>query len=221
MIDEANDSIDPLRIACVGASLTFGRGLKNRRQECYPAVLQNLCENEFGQGSVMVKNFGYSGATISRLSNEPYWDTTSFNSSTRFRAHLILIMLGTNDAQFANAEGRLRFSQDLRELVIHYQHSGSPCSRLGWSQPQVLIAQVPPVVPPVEEIDFSALADVVRPSIQVTVEELGVPLIDFYSPLPSTREAFPDGLHPTAEIAAQIAHIAFQAILPLTEPLRD
>ncbi len=217
MIDEINGSIEPVRIACVGASVTFGRGLADRRNECYPAVLQELLNERLGQGSAMVKNFGYSGATISRVSNEPYWETPSFNSSTRFRPHLVLIMLGTNDAQFANVDGRRRVSRDLTDLIVHYQHSGSPHERLKWPRTEVLVSQMPPAVPPVEEIDFTALANVIRPTVQQTVEELGVPLVDFSSTIPATREAFPDGLHPTAEIATQIAQIAFDAILPRLE----
>lgn len=198
-------SANPLKkIACVGASVTFGRGLSHRREECYPAVLQRLLDAEAGQGRYSVRNFGYSGAAISRGSNEPYWQTPSFVAVERFEPQIVLMMLGTNDAQFANAAARESMAGDLADLIEHFQQMGA----------NVLVADPPPAFPPVPEIDFTALTNEVRPTIRRVVEESGVPLIDFLSPLTDRREAFPDGLHPTAEIAAQIAQIAFAALTP-------
>ncbi len=207
--------MQPTRIACIGGSITFGRGLVNRRKECYPAVLQDLLDTRLGAGQVVVKNFGYSGATASRVSNEPFWETPSFTSANRFRPHLVLIMLGTNDAQFANAGGRSNLACDLKDLIAHFKESGTTNDTLDWEKPRVLISQFPPAVPPVEEIDFAALSEVVRPTISRVAHEVDVPLVDFHTPIGSHRENFPDGLHPTAEVSAQIAQIALQAILPL------
>lgn len=209
-----NPVMQPLRIACIGGSLTFGLGLPNRRQECYPAVLQDLLDNQLGAGRVMVKNFGYSGATASRESNEPFWETPSFTSANRFRPHLVLIMLGTNDAQFANAAGRVNLARDLRDLIEHFETSSTSYETLGWSRPRVLISQFPPAVPPVAAIDFVALAQVVRPTIDQVGQETGVEVMDFLTPIEASRENFPDGLHPISEVAAQIAQIAFEAVLP-------
>ena len=197
----------PLRIACVGASVTFGRGLPNRREQCYPAVLQRLLDTRFGAGATQVRNFGYSGATASRGSNEPYWDTPSFTSATRFAPHFVQMMLGTNDAQFANAAARQTLAGDLSDLVEHFRAAGT----------QVLVADPPPVFPPVSEIDFDALRDEVRPTVRRTTAEIGAPLVDFYSPLVGSGADFPDGLHPTAEASERIAEIAYGALEPLME----
>ncbi|QDT69794.1 Acetylxylan esterase precursor [Planctomycetes bacterium MalM25] len=198
---------EPIRIACVGASITFGRGLPNRRQECYPAVLQRLLDGSAGEGVCQVRNFGYSGATISRGSNEPYWETPSFLSAERFRPQITLIMLGTNDAQFANEAARARLETDLKDLIGHYRGLGA----------KVLVADPPPVFPPVAEIDFHALASVVRPAIRRVAAEWGVPAVDFLTPLAGDQEAFPDGLHPTAAVAERIARLAHAVIEPLLD----
>lgn len=195
---------EPIRIACVGASVTFGRGLPNRREECYPAVLQRLLDESEGRGACRVRNFGYSGATISRGSNEPYWNTPSFGSAERFEPQIVQIMLGTNDAQFANREARSTLEKDLADLIWHYQGLGA----------EVLVADMPPAFPPVVEIDFEALVNEVRPAIREVVAAVGVPMVDFLTPLAGEREAFPDGLHPTAEVAAKVAQIAYSAIKP-------
>ncbi|MEQ8847969.1 GDSL-type esterase/lipase family protein [Botrimarina sp.] len=200
MSDPTND---PRHLACVGASVTFGRGLADRRKECYPAVLQRLLDSRVGEGAWRVRNFGYSGATASRGSNEPYWDTPSFTSATRFAPHAAIVMLGTNDAQFANAAARASLPRDLADLVGHFRGLGA----------EVLLSDPPPAFPPVAEIDFDALRDVVRPAIRRVAAEREVPLVDFLTPLAGRREDFPDGLHPTAAVAESIAHIALAALV--------
>lgn len=197
-----NDRAEPRTIACLGASLTFGRGLSDRRNECYPAVLQQLLAEAHGEGAYRVRNFGYSGATASRGGNEPYWRTSNFTAAERFEPHVAILMFGTNDAQFANAAARSTFARDLADLVEHFQLLGT----------SVYLGQVPPAFPPVPEIDFNALKEVVRPAIAAVAESLHVPLIDFQSPLEGLSEGFPDGLHPTAPIARRIAEIAFEAL---------
>lgn len=192
------------RIACVGASLTFGLGLPNRRETCYPAVLQRLIDAKLGPDTARVRNFGYSGATASRGSNEPYEETPSFTSVTRFEPQLVILMLGTNDAQFANATARMTLATDLAELIGHFQKLGAA----------VFVGDPPPAFPPVAEIDFDALTNVVRPAIRRVACELGLPLIDFLSPFADRCDDFPDGLHPTAPVAAQLAEIAYAAIEP-------
>lgn len=193
---------DVQRIACIGASVTFGLGLPNRRETCYPAVLQTLIDAQEGVAKIRVRNFGYSGATASRGSNEPYWKTPSFTAATRFEPHTVVLMLGTNDAQFANAAARATLATDLADLVTHFRSL----------QATVLVGDPPPAFPPVAAIDFDALADVVRPAIRRVAAEAVAPLIDFLTPLADRREDFPDGLHPTAPVATRLAEIAFEAL---------
>ena len=200
-----------LRVACVGASVTFGRGLPNRRKECYPAVLEDLLAAHQKPWRCVVRNFGFSGATISRTSSEPYWKTPTFHAATRFRPHVVVIMLGTNDAQFANVASRASIVQDLADLVEHFQ------AKVDGHPAKVLLSQVPPAFPPHPDIDFDALHRVIRPTLAQVAEQTGTPLIDFLTPLADSREAFPDNLHPTAEVAAQIAQIAHEALLPVLD----
>lgn len=201
----SNPPAEPCRIACVGASITFGLGLPNRREQCYPAVLARRLDERFGAGACVVRNFGYSGATASRGSNEPYWETPSFTAATRSEPHVVQMMLGTNDAQFANESARRSLAPDLADLVEHFRGLGA----------EVLLADPPPAFPPVPEIDFRALVETVRPTIRRVAAEIDAPLIDFLTPLADSAADFPDGLHPTAEVAERIAQIAFGALEPL------
>ena len=49
----------PIRVACIGNSITYGYLLKDRERVAYPAVLQTLLGTKYE-----VANFGKSGATL-------------------------------------------------------------------------------------------------------------------------------------------------------------
>ena len=49
----------PVRVACVGNSITYGAGIANRQQNSYPAQLQYYLGADYE-----VRNFGVSGTTL-------------------------------------------------------------------------------------------------------------------------------------------------------------
>ncbi|TWT86145.1 Acetylxylan esterase precursor [Pseudobythopirellula maris] len=201
-------TVQPLRVACVGASLTFGLGLERRREECYPALLQTL----LGDG-YHVRNFGYCGATASRDSAEPYIKTPSYTAAVRFEPHITVIMLGTNDAQFAHAAARTDTADGLRSLAEEFLAMPGADPHDGAT---VLLGTSSPVLPTVAEIDGEALAHVVRPTVARVASDLGLPLIDLCTPLADRTDDFPDGLHPNAaatRIIAETVHRALQGEL--------
>ncbi|WP_197527290.1 GDSL-type esterase/lipase family protein [Pirellulimonas nuda] len=193
----------PVRVACVGASLTFGLGLPNRREQCYPAVMARLLE-QFHRGGYNVRNFGYAGAAAMRASHEPYWKTVSYASATRFAPQLTLLCLGTNDAQVVNADKLGEFEADLAALAEHFAGLTDGGA--------VLLATPPPVFEPLPQIDIAALDQAVRPGVRRVAERLGVGLLDFYGPLRDRPELFPDNLHPDAEGAASLGRVAYEGV---------
>ena len=56
----------PVKVACVGNSITYGYGIADRETNSYPAQLQRM----LGDGS-LVGNFGKSGATLLRRGHRP------------------------------------------------------------------------------------------------------------------------------------------------------
>lgn len=184
---------DPVRTACVGASITFGLGLPNRREECYPAVMGRLLG-----GGYAVRNFGYSGATAGRETNEPYWQTPSMTAAERFEPELVVLMLGTNDAQHANRASLATFERDYTALIEHFQTLPS--------QPAMTLLLPPPVFEPLPEIDIAVVDTEIRPSIERIAAARRMAMVDLFTPLHSRADLFPDNLHPNAEGAAIIAH---------------
>ena len=87
-----------LRIACVGDSLTRGDGSHEGRSQHplrgnYPAHLQSRLSN------AIVRNFGHGGATACNASDVPFELTREFRKAKAFRPHIVVLMLGTNDAK--------------------------------------------------------------------------------------------------------------------------
>lgn len=60
-------AVEPVKVACVGNSVTYGMRVENREHNCYPARLAQL----LGEG-YDVRNFGKSGATLLSRGHRPY-----------------------------------------------------------------------------------------------------------------------------------------------------
>lgn len=82
----------PIRIACIGDSITFGAQLADRGHHSYPAQLGML----LGEG-YLVRNFGVGGATLLREADRPIHTTTPFSEMLEWKPQLAIVILGTND----------------------------------------------------------------------------------------------------------------------------
>ena len=58
---------DAVRVACIGNSITFGAGIKNRSRDSYPSVLARMLGDNY-----WVKNFGVSARTMLNKGDHPY-----------------------------------------------------------------------------------------------------------------------------------------------------
>ena len=74
-----------IRVACVGDSITEGP---------YPKNLQSMLGTDYRVG-----NFGVSGSTVLLNSDKPYMNQSAFLKAKNFQPSIVIIMLGTNDAQ--------------------------------------------------------------------------------------------------------------------------
>jgi hypothetical protein len=61
------DYSEPIRVACVGDSITFGYGFKNRERDSYRAQFQMLLSTRW-----KVMNFGFNGATLLKQGTKPF-----------------------------------------------------------------------------------------------------------------------------------------------------
>ena len=90
-----------IKIGCVGDSITAGVHSSNRGTMAYPAQLQRMIDAAHGKGGYAVTNLGACGSTVlKRTSNpdQPYWERPQYKTLIENKWDIIVIMLGTNDA---------------------------------------------------------------------------------------------------------------------------
>lgn len=89
----------PLKVACLGDSITVGYGLS--ASDAYPVKLQTSLGIGFN-----VQNYGVSGVTAMIQSRNPdggsYWATSAYQSAKNFAPNVIILKLGSNDAKTTN-----------------------------------------------------------------------------------------------------------------------
>jgi alpha-L-fucosidase 2 len=183
-----------VKVACVGDSITAGYALQNPGVESYPAQLQALLGNGYSVG-----NFGNSGATVLKRSDNTYWNSWAYRASLQFKPNIVVIMLGTNDSKPWNWNAA-KFDADYRALIAKYQGLAT--------RPQVYICLPPPVYTPNpfgNTFDPVFIQNTLVPAVRAIAANTGVPLIDNNAPLLNRPELFSDGVHPTPQGAGVIA----------------
>jgi lysophospholipase L1-like esterase len=187
----------PVRVACVGDSITFGQGTDPGKS--YPNQLQALLGNGW-----QVKNFGVGGRTLLRNGDHPYWKEKAFLDAQAFRPNIVVIMLGTNDTKAPNWKFHDQFHNDYRDLVNTF--------RALPSKPKVYICRPCPVPEPgncgINETNVQSEISIID---QLAREE-GLPVIDIHAALLPHPEMFLDRIHPNTAGAAIIAATVAKAI---------
>ena len=109
---------EPIRVACIGNSITYGAFIPNREMNCYPAQLQAY----LGDG-YEVKNFGASGRTILSKGDYPYSETDTYKASLEYQPDIVLIKLGTNDTKPQNWKYKNEFKDNYQTLITSTYYS--------------------------------------------------------------------------------------------------
>lgn len=194
--------VKPVKVACIGNSITFGYTLPDPSTDSYPAQLQRM----LGEG-YEVGNFGKSGATLLNKGHRPYMRQVEFRKAMEFAGDIAVIHLGINDTDPRNwPSHRDDFFRDYLALI-------DSC-RLANPKVRVLIARMTPIAHRHARF-LSGTRDWHR-EIQEMIGQVsryaGVQLIDFHEPLYPFPGLLPDAIHPNVEGAAKIAQVVYSAI---------
>lgn len=194
----ADDSAERIRVACVGDSITFGDQVKQRTENCYPAVLGRALGDKYD-----VRNFGACGASASRSAWHNYWKLKEFRASLEFKPNIVVIMLGTNDTNPKNwRRTQKTITKAFNELIDTYSALET--------KPKIYLCL------PVECFDSKyadeACLKMVRKEIRAVAKARGIEIINMYAALKGKKELFPDNLHPNAEGARIMAEKVFKKI---------
>jgi acyl-CoA thioesterase-1 len=192
-------SSDKIRVACVGDSLT--------QSTEYPFDLWML----LGSARYTVGNFGAGSTTVSLNSETPYMNTSAFQSAMEFQPNIVIIMLGTNDAQPSLERYNTSFVDDYVKLVVAFQAL--------ISKPKIWIVLPPPVFNNQSgKISPEYFKLTVIPYIEQAANETNLPVINVYSALANYSDYFPDGVHPNSEGSQLIANEIYKAIILQNTP---
>lgn len=190
----------PLRVACVGDSITFGAGVEQRDKNNYPKVLGELLGAKFE-----TRNFGRSGATLLKQGDLPYCTTKEFEDAIDYQPNIVILKLGTNDSKPQNWDKhKAEFATDARELVAHFQALPS--------KPRVFVCLPVPVYETKWGINEPVVKGEVIPILQQVAKDMKLPTIDLYTALTGRPELFPDKIHPNAAGAKVIAETVAKAL---------
>jgi acyl-CoA thioesterase-1 len=184
-------SAKPIRVACVGDSITEGSG--------YPFQLHLMLGSNY-----VVGNFGVSGSTVSLDSTKPYMNESKFKEALDFNPDIIVIMLGTNDANPEITPNETGLDSDYSQLVSAFQQLDG--RQLIW------IVKSPPIYSINSSYNNTILTAMLLPQIDNLADQMNLPTIDMYDALINHSEYFADGVHPTSDGAAVIAANVYDAI---------
>ncbi|WP_415908849.1 GDSL-type esterase/lipase family protein [Oleiharenicola sp. Vm1] len=192
----------PLRVACLGDSITEGYGTGDPVHKSYPAQLAGL----LGAG-YEVRNFGVGGATLLDSGDKPYRSLPAFAQACAFQPEIIVIGLGTNDSKPQNWQFRDRFVANYVSLLRQLRSLPS--------KPRLFICQPMPAWPPSGwGISPEVIEHELRPMIADLARAESTGLIDLFTPMRDQHANTPDHVHPNAEGAAILARTVAQAIRP-------
>ena len=190
-----NHSEDKVRVACVGDSITGGTE--------YPADLWML----LGSANYTVGNFGVGGSTAALDSLNPYINNNAFQEAKKFQPNIVIIMLGTNDANPLIRPNNGSFVNDYVKLVEEFQALSS--------KPKIYLVKPPPIFSNGTTPSAEYFRDNVIPTIEQVANQTNLPIIYVYSTLANYSEFFRDGVHPDEQGATLIANEIYKAILLL------
>ncbi len=187
----------PIRVACVGDSITQGFGWKNPNS--YPSQLGRMLGHDW-----KVRNFGVSGRTLLKQGDYPYWKEKAFHQAQAFKPNVVIIMLGTNDTKPQNWKHKEAFAQNYKELVETFEHLPS--------KPRVFVC-LPPPVPGTGNygINEAAIQEEI-PMLRQVAKHTDAGIINMYVALEKTPELLPDRVHPNAKGYRRMAAAAYQVL---------
>jgi len=187
----------PVRVACIGASTTYGGNIENRHLNSFPAQLGRMLGDKWD-----VQNFGVDATGILKKGSLPYWNTEAFKSAQSFLPDVVIFNIGVNDTQPQNWQYKADFFADYTAMITIFQSLPS--------HPKIYICREVPVF----QDRWGIKADIVNKELDPMKIKLArkkkIPIIDLYTPLKNHSELFSDGIHPGAGgagiMAAAVAH---------------
>lgn len=194
-----------VRIGTIGNSITEGSGLTNPATQSYPAQLEVMLQETYGDTCIL-ENFGLTTTTMLKNGDVSYWDTQHLVDYLAFAPEICFIMLGTNDTKPQNWDvyGNEYFDDYMAMIdTIKQRNPGT----------KFMIAYPPPAFAVKWGIRDSIVLNGVIPAVDSVLDLVDAELVDFYYPLLDSNHLFPDDIHPNAEGAGVMAQMILEKMI--------
>ena len=197
-------SLKPLKIVCLGDSITYGYKLQDPAQQSYPAQLAAQAH-----GSWRVLNCGVNGATVLQNGDVPITSQKAYQRALISQPDVVVLMLGTNDTKKTNWRYGDEFVADYVALVKKLQ--GLP------SRPLVISCSIPPIFTDYPNGLTAKREKEINGLVKEAVAMSKVDSLDIYTPMSHEQSFFVDGVHPNVRGAQEIAKLVFDKINALQD----
>ena len=191
---------ETIKIACVGDSITFGAGIKDRKNMNYPIQLGKILGEKYE-----IKNFGNSGSTMLKKGDKPYWKQREFKSALEFNPNIVVIKLGTNDTKPQNWKHGADYLDDYKSMISIFSNLTS--------KPKIYICLPVPVVESRWGITDDIVNEKIIPTLRKISNQTKCKIIDLNTPFSNKHNLIPDKIHPNAKGATIIAKEVAKSIL--------
>jgi lysophospholipase L1-like esterase len=152
-----------------------------------------------------VGNFGVGGTTVLLNTETPYMHTSAYKDALAFQPDIVIIMLGTNDAQPNLKQYNASFVGDYVKLINSFKALES--------KPEIWIVLPPPIFSNQSgRMDPVYFTNTIIPDIRQAANQTNLPIINVYSALEDHPNYFTDGLHPNRSGAELIANEIYNSI---------
>lgn len=188
----------PIRVACIGDSITRGAGIGDPDMDSYPAVLQRMLGDGFE-----VRNYGSDARIMSLEGDHPYQKEHHYAEAKAFLPDIVTIMMGTNDSKPHNWNQELfraSYDQMIKELKNLPSH------------PDIYVCLPPPPYEVKWGINDSTVVAGVIPVIREMADRHWLEVIDMHTAMSGMQENFVDNIHPNEAGAVVVAQTIFDAL---------
>ena len=191
--------VSPIKVACIGNSITYGSGISDRPRDSYPSQLARMLGEKWE-----VRNFGIGGRTLLKKGDNPYWKEEAYSQAKAFLPDVVVIKLGTNDSKPQNWKFSSEFYTDYLTMVTELKNLPS--------HPRIYLCKPVPAYGNRWGINDSIIVHGVIPIIEKIAKKEKLTVIDLYSALSTKSDLFPDLIHPNAEGAGLMAKTIYKAL---------
>lgn len=193
---------DAVRVACIGNSITFGAGIRNRSRDSYPSVLARMLGDNY-----WVKNFGVSARTMLNKGDHPYMNEPAYKNALAFNPNIVVIKLGTNDSKSFNWKYKADFMKDAQTMIDAF--------KVLPSQPKIYLCYPSKAYLTGDGINDDIISKEIIPMIKKLAKKNNLFVIDLHTAMDGMPELFPDRIHPNEKGAQVMAKAVYQSISTL------